>query len=166
MKTKDIILAAVAFQIVWFACVLFGSMVALGATAALWYYYTRLMSFQPIHYGFIATIVVIGVLVDSVLMRTGIIVFAHSALLPPLWLICLWFNFAMLVLLALPKIVVQKYLFAGLSLLGGGLSYIAGIALSEASLGVSTGVAYPLFFILWLLIGFGIHLIYKRTISG
>lgn len=165
MNTKNVIIASILFQCAWFASTLFGSLAALAASVGVWYVYSRMTTILPRHYRFVITVVAIGVLLDTILQMFRVIVFPGTFIFPPVWLMCLWFLFAMLVVVVLPKIVIQKKLFAFLSMIGGGLSYIAGIAITDAYLGIPAVYAYVLFFAMWLVLGVAIHYIYRLNIT-
>lgn len=148
------VLNALTFKFGWVACLAGGSVVALLVALA----------FFAIHFRFVAPrreiilvliVVAIGLVVDSIWLRIGLLVDPGGSLLPPLWLICVWAIFAATLSHCLSWFQNRLPLAALLGAVVGPLSYLAGGKLSDYSiseplisqaikLGVGWAIVFPL----------------------
>ena len=92
---KKIIYNAVVFNIAWFVCVLGGSRIAvLFAVVVIGIHLVFFSDNYKNETGFILFMLLLGVVVESVFIRAGLLVPPDGGLWPPLWLVCLWGFFA------------------------------------------------------------------------
>ena len=82
----------------------------------------------------IALVSVVGLLVDQLLFRTGLLVNPTGSLWAPLWLSCLWPVFASTLMHCFRWLHGRWVLAALFGAVGGAASYRAGVALSELTL--------------------------------
>jgi hypothetical protein len=102
----------------------------------------------------IAKVALLGALIDQLLFRTGVFNIAGEPSLPPIWLACLWPLFATTLLHAFEGLQRKPLLAACLGVVGGSLSYTAGVRLSSVEfsslfwgpviMGVVWGIVCPL----------------------
>jgi len=85
---------ALALKIAWVLCVLGGDRIAVIALLVVLLLHFWFISNNVFEIGLIGAVVMVGVVMDSVLIRSGILISADNSLWPPLWLICLWGVFA------------------------------------------------------------------------
>ena len=131
---KETLYNAVVFNIAWLACVIGGSIVALPVTLLVIAIHLRFFSTQMKEAALIAIIIGVGLVVDSFLLRSGLLISPDKSLWPPLWLVCLWGLFATTMNHSLRWF--QTHLFASIVMGGiaGTLTYFAGTRLTDFSL--------------------------------
>tara|TARA_R110002072_G_scaffold1280_6_gene10355 strand:- start:1264 stop:1806 length:543 start_codon:yes stop_codon:yes gene_type:complete len=143
------LLHALAFQVVWFACVLGAaegsSLPGLGA-GAVFLALTLLSSREGwAELRFVAKVTLLGVGLDSLLGLGGALAF--SAPVPgapgvaPLWLAMLWASFATLAPRSLTWLQERLVLAAGLGVLAGPLTYLSATRLGAAEFSVPPALA-------------------------
>lgn len=146
------LLHALAFQAVWFACVLGAaagsSLPGLGA-GALFLALTLVNSSRPLQeLRFVAQVTLLGVTFDSVLGLSGVLAFAAPLPslpgLAPLWLAVLWASFATLAPRSLSWLQARLPLAIGLGVLAGPLTYFSATRLGAAELLTSAPLAAAL----------------------
>lgn len=134
------LLHALAFQAVWFACVLGAaggsSLPGLGA-GAVFLLVTLLSSKQPWdELRFVAGVTFLGIALDSVLGVSGLLVFAAPVPavpgVAPLWLTVLWGSFATLAPRSLSWLQGRPGLAACLGVLAGPITYLSASRLGAA----------------------------------
>jgi len=81
------------FNVAWLVCILGGSAIAVPVAIAVIAVHLRFFSTSS-EIALIAAVTVIGVLVDSLFLRTGILISPDGSFWPPLWLVSLWALFA------------------------------------------------------------------------
>jgi hypothetical protein len=96
----------------------------------------------------VISIIVIGILVDSLLVLAGVFIFANIPLVP-LWLIALWASFAATIGYSLNFLNSSKVLQFSVGCLFAPLSYLAGASLSVVELGHSALVTYLILAPIW-----------------
>lgn len=123
---------AAAFQVAWPLCVLGGNAIALAVTLCFLAAHLYIAQNRLLELGFIAFCAVIGLIVDMMLLASGILVW-HSSL-PPLWMSCLWVLFGGCVGHSF-KWFDQRLVLAGaFAGLFAPLSYLAGTRLTQVGL--------------------------------
>lgn len=140
------------FQVGWLVCILCGSQWALIYTVGA----------LCVHFGWsrqrhedlvaVVLCVAIGLVHDLILIRTGHILFAESALWPPLWLVCLWVLMGITLNHSLRWIYERPFWAAALGAVSGPLSYMAGVKLSSAQWSSPVTEVIPIIAFLWLLV--------------
>ena len=162
---RNVLINAIWFKLVWICCVQFGNQAALVALPLTALIHTTLIKLERRDWMFVLSAVAAGFLFDSVLASTGLVVFAYNGMFPPIWLVTIWFAFGTLVVVTLPYLARNKYLFTGLSAVMGMLSYWAGTSFSDAALGYSLATSLPMLALAWGVMGFLLHLLYVNTID-
>lgn len=123
---------ALLFQIGWLVCILWGDLAAICFTIpALAFHFIK----SSVRFADMVAVVVaiaLGFIHDSVLIHAGYIVFTESAILPPLWLFCLWALLGITLNHSLRWIYSRPLWSAVLGAACGPLSYWAGVSLSSA----------------------------------
>jgi hypothetical protein len=151
-KLCFIIANVLLFQIGWFVCILGGDVWALVFTGAalaghFW--------FSPCRRNDLVALILavgIGLIHDSLLMALVYIKFVETTHLPPLWLVCIWGLFGISMLHSLNWLYQRFWLAAGLGIIAGPLSYLAGVSLSTAEWGASLWELIPVIALMWLLV--------------
>ncbi|RMD75004.1 MAG: DUF2878 domain-containing protein [Bacteroidetes bacterium] len=146
------------YQLGWFCCVLgaargyplAGGLAALVLLAAhLW-----LSSERWPEVKLVLAATLLGILIDSVQLATGVLVFRTSEHWPlwlPLWIFLVWAQFASLLRFALQWLDRRYLLAALLGLLGGPLAYWSGVKMGAASFGAETLTSILAIAFAWLL---------------
>ncbi len=150
------------FQAGWLICVLLGNLPALIFAVATFVLYLWIRPLAASEWPLIISVVLLGLVVDTGLSSTGILVFQHNLDIPPIWLVVIWFAFATTLNGAIRSIVTNLPLMVLFSGIGGTLSYVAGVRLSPAEFGIPTGLAVSIICITWLVIGYLLHIMFKQ----
>lgn len=162
---KKTLLNAVIFNIAWLACILGGSLVAVPVAIVVIGFHLTYFSDNTVEATLIAAVLLLGVVVDSVLIRTGLLVPPDTSLWPPLWLVCLWGLFA--TTLNHSMMWFQSHL--GVAVVTGGiagaLTYLAGTRLTDFSLRDPQTTTLVAMFLVWCLV-FPFCLMLAKTLLG
>jgi hypothetical protein len=140
------------FQVGWFICILCGSYWALSYTVVVLLLHFYCSPVRVSDLLAIALSVLIGFAHDSILIRGGYIHFVESASWPPIWLVCLWALLGATLNHSLRWIYPRPLLSAGFGVIGGPLSYLAGVKLSSAQWSSPLVEVVPIIATLWLLV--------------
>lgn len=146
------------FQVGWFVCILGGDLAAILFTLPALVFHFSKSSSRVADLVAVVIAVAIGFIHDSVLIHVGHIVFAESAIAPPLWLICLWALLGITLNHSMQWIYSRPLWSALLGALCGPLSYLAGVELSAADWSspklevIPIIAAVPLIAFMWLLV--------------
>ena len=134
LLSTSVIINAVLFQCAWFACVL-GSAKGLTWPAALCFIALAIFQLQnkrrhstDVRLLFVS--VLLGLLIDSFWINAGIMSFTESSPVPqlaPAWIILLWMSFALTINHSLKWLNKHPALPIFMGLIGGPLSYLAGL---------------------------------------
>ena len=87
---KKILYNAIVFNIAWFVCILGGSKIAVPFAFVVIGIHLAFFSDNKTEIGLILVVPLFGVVVESIFIRSGLLVPPDGSLWPPLWLICLW----------------------------------------------------------------------------
>lgn len=149
---KKTLYNALVFNIAWLACVLGGSVVALPVTLLVIAVHLKFFSTRIQEALLIAIIIVVGLVVDSLLLRTGLLIAPDKSLWPPLWLVCLWGLFATTMNHSLRWF--QSHLIASVVMGGiaGTLTYVAGTRLTDFSLKAPLPFTLMAIVVLWSIV--------------
>ncbi len=161
IKNLPILFNIVWFQICWFACVLLGNKAALivvGIVALAYFVIEKLRAELPL----LLSIVVLGLIVDSTLIVTGVLNNNSALYLPPLWLSVLWLAFATTINHSLKPLLQKSSLFLLLASAGGPLCYKLGVQLTDIEFGYQQSLSLIIIACVWLLTGFIILKLYER----
>ena len=146
MKT---IYNAVSFNIAWLICVLGGSVAALIATIVVITIHMFFVSKNPLELALIAVVIVLGVIVDSAFIRSGLLISPDGSLWPPVWLVCLWGLFSTLLNHSLKWFQTHLAIAAVVGGVSGTLSYIGGTRLSEFTIREPQFLPLTIMFVVW-----------------
>ena len=91
---KKILYNAIVFNIAWFVCILGGSLYAVPFAFVVIGIHLAFFSNNKTEIALIVVVLLLGVVVESVFIRAGLLIPPDGSLWPPLWLICLWGFFA------------------------------------------------------------------------
>lgn len=146
---KNTIYNAVVFNLAWLVCVFGGSYIAVPAALLVIGVHCYFFSDNAKEILLIAIIIAVGVLVDSLLIRTGFLVSPDQSRWPPLWLVSLWGLFATTLNHSLKWF--QNHFMVAVVLGGvsGSLTYFAGTRLSDFSLKQPQLVTLAAMFLVW-----------------
>lgn len=142
-KPIEIMLNAFAFQLVWFICVQGNNTLAFVSTFILCVFHFLYFSPGALEKKLTFILISIGIAVEFLIVNSGLINYANShhfsineesIILPPIWLLSLWFAFATTLLHSLHWLISNIYMSAGVGLLVVPFSYLFGIKLSGSSL--------------------------------
>lgn len=140
---------AVAFNLCWFGLVLQGNWAV--PLVLLWVATHIVLQKAPwLELRLIATVTSIGVLTDSLLVQTGVLVFSHSLLVLPLWMAALWISFATTLNHSLQVLRRSRVLRILAALIGVPSSYLLGSRLGNVELGLSLPATYVVFAVTWI----------------
>ncbi|WP_233407739.1 DUF2878 domain-containing protein [Marinomonas spartinae] len=135
MKT---LLQAILFQATWFACVLGGSVYGGLATLLYLFLHDHYFLKKRKEWQLMLLFFTLGVIVDGLFFHFHVFLSAHKetelAVLPPLWLLCLWICVATLFAHSLSFLQGRYWLSAGLGFVGPVLSYLTGSNMSDIEL--------------------------------
>jgi len=130
------------FQAVWFAAVIGASFdIAWAGLAALSVFLLAhyVVANNPLRdFRLVATAVIIGLVVESAFVQTGLLVYAaHDPweIIAPLWILVLWASFTLTMNGCIAWLQPKLGLASVLGALGGPLSYFGGIRLGAANAG-------------------------------
>lgn len=165
-------LNAVCFQTAWFVAVL--GQVPWGWCAIVWpLAHLYLVSDRRIELQFILSVMLIGVVVDTLLVQLGVFVFPTTPGFIPLWLVVLWSAFPTTLRHSLSWLYRNNLLAAAFGAVGGTISYLAGYRFGavELPLGVwaTVGVLAPLWAILLVAFGYlsrALDRMHAKTLPG
>ena len=130
-------LNAALFQIVWFVCLLAGSVWGLVATSLYLFLHDRYFMTTRREWRLLFVFVALGLLVDGALFQLGI--FSNGdknscIVIPPVWLLCLWVSTGTLFVHSL-SFLRSRYLLSSLiGMIGPTISYFAGAKLAGITL--------------------------------
>jgi hypothetical protein len=131
----------IAFQTLWIVCVLGAAsghdLVGVAAVAVLLPLHLWLIAERRAELTLIASVVVVGFLMDSALALLGVMQFPQrptALITQPLWMMALWVNFAMTLSHCLRWLIRHPAMAIALGAIGGPLAYGAGHSLGALSL--------------------------------
>lgn len=149
---KKTLLNAVIFNIAWLACILGGNLVAVPVALVVIGIHLMYFSDHKVEVALIAVVLLLGVAIDSALIRSGLLVPPGEGLWPPPWLICLWGLFATTLNHSMKWF--QNHL--GIAVVAGGiagaLTYLAGTRLTDFSLRDPQTLTLVAMFLVWCLV--------------
>jgi hypothetical protein len=129
---------AVLFQLVWFVCLLAGSVWALVATAAYLLLHDRYFMHTRREWRLLGVFLALGIMIDGALFQLGLFSFGANVTsqnsFPPLWLLCLWVSVATLFAHSLAFLRSRYLLASTMGSIGPTLSYFAGANLAGITL--------------------------------
>lgn len=156
--TTNVIVNAVLFQIVWLSCVVGSAYgltwpsVASFTALAVWQLAPKRRAASDISLLWVA--LVMGLVIDSLWIKLGFMDFYTDGPvegLAPLWIIILWLGFALTINHSLNWLKAHPLLPAAMGLIGGPLSYYAGLEFGaveylsdELLISASLGIAWAL----------------------
>lgn len=127
------VINAIAFQLCWFACVLGGSLWAIGAVAIFLAWHSQVI--KPNEWRFIIAGTIAGFSVDSLWYALGLIQFPNYDLaVIPVWLMLLWLAFNCTLQHSLLTLFERPWLIALLSAIAAPFSYYAGSVMGAIEL--------------------------------
>jgi len=146
---KKTLYNALVFNVAWLFCVLGGSKVAIVVTMLVLAAHFYFISTDPREIGLVVLVVALGIMMDSLLIRAGILISADGSLWPPIWLLCLWAMFATLLCHSMKWFQTHlpvAFLLGGIS---GTLSYTAGTRLTDFALREPLWSSLPVIALCW-----------------
>jgi len=140
-----ILINAMLFQITWFACVI-GSAKGLFWPALLACSILAIYQLHPARryysdFKLVALSIIMGLIVDTIWIQSDLMVFTDprpSSNVAPAWIILLWIAFALTINHSLAWLKAHPILPVVMGLLGGPLSYLAGLKLSAVEFHADT----------------------------
>ena len=125
------------FTVAWLCSVLGGNHIAIATAFTVVMLHLRFVADDWRKILLVVQVVVLGFFVDSMLIRSGVIVLSSDLLIPPVWLLCLWVVSSTLPNHSLRWLRSHFYMAALLGALAAPFSYYAGIRLTKSSLAES-----------------------------
>ena len=126
---------AVLFQLAWFACVQGDDVVAMVTVAAVLALHQHWVMRDAREWYLLPIAALLGLAVDTLWIRLGVLVPAAPTQWAPLWLVSLWLLLATTLLHSLHWLAPRPLLSALLGAVAGPLAYYAGTAFGAARLG-------------------------------
>ena len=149
--TVKLIVNALAFNACWFGLVLLGNVAV--PFALMWVALHITLQQEPWQeLRYIAAVLAIGVVSDSLLVTTGVLTFETSTLWLPGWMIALWLSFSTTLNHSLSVLRRSRLLRAGVALTGAPSSYLLGSRLGGVELGFSLPVTFAIFSVTWFIL--------------
>lgn len=146
---KNSLYNAIVFNLAWLACVLGGSKVALPVALVVIAIHLYFFATDKTEIALIAVVLLLGVVVDSVLIRSGLLVPPDGSLWPPLWLICLWGLFATTLNHSMKWFQSHTLFAMVVGGIAGALTYLAGTRLTDFALKGPQSLTLAIMFVLW-----------------
>lgn len=149
------LLNAVLFQIVWFVCLLTGSVWALVATALYLFLHDRYFMVTRREWRLLFMFAALGVVIDGALFQLGIFsngVSDDQIDLPPVWLLCLWVNTGTLFVHSLAFLRSRYLLSALIGMIGPTISYFAGAKLADITLASPIFLSLLIVAVVWAMV--------------
>ena len=131
---KKILYNAIVFNIAWFVCILGGSKIAVPFAFVVIGIHLAFFSDNKTEIGLILVVPLFGVVVESIFIRSGLLVPPDGSLWPPLWLICLWGFFATTLNHSLRWFQTHLPIAAVIGAVSAPFTYLAGTRLNDFSL--------------------------------
>lgn len=126
---------AVAFQLGWFVCVQGRATWALATAVLLLALHARVVLRDTREWTLLAAVTALGFVVDSAMIRAGVLVPANGAHWAPLWLVCIWLLLATTLAHSLAWLQRRLPLAVMLGAVAGPLAYVGGAQFGAARLG-------------------------------
>lgn len=142
---------AVAFNLCWFGLVLQGNLAVPFALAWI-VVHVALQKDARQELRFIAVAGLIGVLTDTLLMKSGVLVFGDSVSWLPLWMIALWISFTTTLNHSLAILLRSRALRLLAAVAGAPSSYLLGSRLGNVELGLSHLATYAVLAVTWIIL--------------
>ncbi len=108
----------------------------------------------------IAAVLALGLLGDCLMGILTILKYPTNSFYPPFWLFTLWILFAQALPWSLEWIVKRRFAFTLFACIGGTLSYLLGVDLSDVQFGTDRKIVVITLASLWAIYGLVIHQIY------
>lgn len=142
---------AIAFNLCWFALVLQGNWaVPWVITWVIVHILIQQDSWREMQ--FILAVAAIGVMVDSILTASGVLIFAESTSRLPLWMVSLWLGFATTLNHSLAVLNRSRLARVLVAIAGAPSSYLLGSRLGQVELGLNVLATYLVFALTWVLL--------------
>lgn len=153
MHKTHLIANAVKFQIGWVLVVFYGNtMAAICALLAVLIYGKWFYNGIP-DFLLIGATIVLGVLGDIVFGYSKVLVYPSGLAIPPFWMATLWLLFAMTLPWSVRPLMHKRPLFIVFCMIGGPLSYVAGVRLTNVEFGLDRLQAIMLLMAVWAFYG-------------
>ena len=146
-----ILVNAVGFQLGWSIAVWAGDWPAILYTFCFLVIHFKFFSLQQ-EWIVVATIVLVGIAIDSILAKLSILQFEQSGVIIPVWLICIWVLYATTLAHTLAWLKTQILLAAVLGAVFGPLAYYAGMAIIGKNIGLPLMQGLLLFSTIWAML--------------
>lgn len=146
---KKTIYNALVFNVAWLICVFGGDYIAVPTAFLVIAVHCYFFSENPKEILLILVILVLGVLVDSALIRSGLLLPPGESLWPPWWLVCLWGLFATTLNHSLKWFQTHALFAVVLGGVAGSMTYLAGTRLSDFSLKHPQVTTLAAMFVVW-----------------
>lgn len=140
---------ALLFQIGWFACVLGGNSLWLLLAGVVLAVHLLWISSWRTEGPLVVSVALIGTLIDSLLLKSGVFSFASEGLLIPLWLMVLWAVLATTLNHCLDWTATPWWRASVLGAIGGPMSYYAGSKMAGVYLPLGFWPSMLLLGIIW-----------------
>ncbi len=141
----------IGFQLIWWSLVLWGN-AAVPIALLLLLPHVFLHAYPRKELQMMLAAALLGYAVDSLLTLSGVFLFSPTDLLPPLWLLVLWFAFAATLNQTLNWFSGRYRLAALIGGPGGSSTYLAASELGAVSFGPGTLLSISLLTLVWALL--------------
>jgi len=131
---KKTIYNAVVFNIAWFVCILGGSTIAVPFAFVVIGVHLAFFSDNKTEIALIIVVLLLGIVVESVFIRAGLLIPPDGSLWPPLWLVSLWGFFATTLNHSLRWFQTRLPIAFVMGAISAPLTYLAGTRLNDFSL--------------------------------
>ena len=157
-----IIANAVKFQIGWVLVVLYGNTMAIACAVVALLIYGRWFYTGVQDVFLIAVTVLLGFVGDTFLGYFGLLAYPGGLAVPPFWMITLWLLFSMTLPWSVRPLIRKRPVFVVFCIIGGPLSYVVGVRLTEVEFGPEPMQAILVLASVWIVYGLVLSNLVRR----
>lgn len=151
-KVAMVVVNGLLFQLGWFSAVLGGNSVALSVMLALLIVHQFLFIQHKSEWLLIALVAAMGIVIDTALSLSNILVFQPSVIAIPAWLFCIWVLFACTINHSLSWLKNRPVVAILIGAVAGPSSYFAGSKLSDVAFAEPLLQSLAIMVMIWALL--------------
>ncbi len=149
-----IIANAIKFQIGWVLVVLYGNTMAMICALVALLIYRRWFYSGIQDLFLIGFTVALGFVGDTLMGYFGLLAYPSGLAVPPFWMVTLWLLFSMTLPWSLRPLIRRRLIFILFCIIGGPLSYVVGVRLTDVEFGLNPEHAILILAAIWIIYGF------------
>ena len=133
-RTVELIINALAFQVIWAVAVLLGDGWAVLASLVYLIVHQLLLVNNVLEWALVLGVTLVGCSMDTLFGKIGVLEFDSGTILLPVWLACIWLGFAMTLKHAMAWLRDKLFIAALVGAVAGPVAYYTGAQMSEVTL--------------------------------